>query len=88
MAARLPPRVVPGIALRREHVAQTAIPLVADDAWPAFGGPPPVELVADGGVVQVGWTNQLLHDLTGSGHPSAQLVSVDIALCAVTPPGS
>lgn len=85
VAARPPPRVVPGIPLRWEHVAQAAVPLITDDAWPAEVGPPPVELVAYGRIVQIGWSDQILHDGTRSGHPRVQLVSVDVSLRAVTP---
>ncbi|GGS08044.1 hypothetical protein GCM10008960_38070 [Deinococcus sedimenti] len=64
VAAWPPPRVIPGITLRWEHVAQAAVPLITDDAWPAEVGPPPVELVAYGRIVQIGWSDQILHDGT------------------------
>ena len=87
MAVWPPSGVVPGIALGRIGLSHAAIPFIAHDFWPVEVRPPSIEFVAHGGVVQIGWSNQVLRDFAVLQHPRVELVPEKLPWRAIVPSG-
>lgn len=81
-----PARVIAGVLFWWEHKSQAAIPLIPDDLWSLKVRPAAIQLVRDRRIVQVGWTQQVLHDFAIGRHPRMELEAVELALSRVPPP--
>ena len=96
-----PASVIFCVGLWRKHEAEAAIPLLGqnsahEDAWPLITNnlrpakvrPATVQLIPDGGVMQVGRPQQILNDGACRADPRVQLIPVDLSLGAIPPGGS
>ena len=85
MAGFSPSRVISGVLLGRIHVAQTAIPLIANDGWAFKLWPSEIQLIADRNVMEVGRSDDVLNDLSTWCDPGVQLISEELALSSKSP---